>query len=508
MIGEELLKKCTTESEKETALFFDSLGLRCIDLSFKIADTKGNVTGEIDGIFIDEENEVILIYDESKQQKKSNDKITKFFTKWLNQNNESKIFESLPNLSYFPIHILYINKVQNRDETDLSSIEYILKPNTSILHKDDFEYFLHLSENIGKWTKNDLYNLINIFPPQQRVEINATQIYIGNTPAYIFADRPDKILKYSFVSRRRDQDEGYQRMVDIKRIKEIKTNLEEGKIEGFPNSVLLNSTVTINSNPFTKSQCPKQVKISIPNHYSSCRIVDGQHRILSFSLLDAITQTKFSLPIVLIDNMSISDEIKMFLEINNNAKSVDTNLEFELISKLNWDSSSKNNLIKTGVRIVKELEKKTPLKGNIYKGIVGDTKKEKITLLSIVNSMIKNKFIDYEGGLFQKDNNSSDIKTPANLIQTALVEINKSSNEKDYFFSNRGIELTFNFLGDIINLTQSGLDDYEKIVASKILELISAVDEKVEELRKFQGAQGNKEALDLVNKIIAEKVNA
>lgn len=508
MIKDELINKCTTESEKETALFFDRLGLKCVDLGFKIYDSKSNVTGEIDGIFIDEENEVILIYDESKQQKKSNDKITKFFTKWSNQDNEAKIFKSLPNLAFYSIHILYINKIQNRDETNLSSIEYLLKPNTNILHKDDFDYFLHLSENIGKWTKNDLYNLIDVFPPQQRIEIDATQIYIGNTPAYIFADRPDKILKYSYVSRRRDQDEGYQRMVDIKRVKEIKTSLEEGKIEGFPNSVLLNSTVKLNSEPYTKSQCPKQVKISIPNHYSSCRIVDGQHRILSFSLLDNITQTKFSLPIVLIDNMSISDEIKMFLDINNNAKSVDKNLEYELISKLNWENSSKNNLIKIAVRVVNELERKNPLKGSIYKGIVGDTKKEKITLLSIVNSMIKNKFIDYEGGVFQITGNQNDIKTPANLIQASLVEINKSSNAKDYFFSNRGIELTFNYLAEIIDYAKSEKDKLEEIIKLKTTELITIVDKKNEELRKFQGAQGNKEALELVLKHLEKKVDA
>lgn len=508
MISEGLINKCTTDSEKETAHFFDKLGLKCVDLGFKIYDSKNNVTGEIDGIFIDEENEIILIYDESKQQKKSNDKITKFFTKWSNQNNEAKIFESLPNLAFYPIHILYINKIQNRDETDLSSVEYLLKSNTSILHKDDFEYFLNLSENIGKWAKNDLYNLIDIFPPQQRIEIDATQIYIGNTPAYIFADRPDKILKYSYVSRRRDLDEGYQRMVDIKRVKEIKTSLEEGKIEGFPNSVLLNSTVKLTQNPYTKSQCPKQVKISLPNHYSSCRIVDGQHRILSFSLLDNITQTKFSLPIVLIDKMPIEDEIKMFLDINNNAKSVDTNLEYELISKLNWDDLSKNILIKIAVQVVKELEKKKPLKGSIYRGIVGDTKKEKITLLSIVNSMIKNKFINYGGGLFQSQGNQNDIKTPANLIQAAFIEINKFSKEKDYFFSNRGVELTFNYLAETIDYNESEKDRLEEIIKLKMTKLIPIVDDKNEELRKFQGAQGNKEALELVLKILEKKVDA
>jgi len=507
MITEELLNKCTTESEKETASFLDSLGLKCIDLSFKIYDSKGKTTGEIDGIFIDEENEVILIYDESKQVKKPNDKITKFFTKWVNQDNEAKIFDSLPNLPYFPIHILYINKVQNREETDKSSIEYLLKHNTSIIHKDDFDYFLNLSENIGKWAKNDLYNFIDIFPPQKRIEIEATQIYIGKTPAYIFADRPDRILKYSYVSRRRDQDEGYQRMIDVKRVKEIRTSLENGEIAGFPNSILLNSTVVLNKTPFTKSQCPKQVKIAIPNHYSSCRIVDGQHRILSFSLLDNITQTKFNLPIVLIDNMPIAEEIKMFLDINNNAKSVDTNLEYELMSKLDWVTNPKNHLIKIGVKIVNELEIRNPLKGNIYKGIVGDSKKEKITLLAIVNSMIKNKFIADQGGIFQLNDDVNDVKSPTYYIQISLTEINKSSNEKDYFLSNRGIELTFNYLSSVLHTAKTPQNEIVELIKTKTIELIDVVDKNIKELRKFQGAQGNKEALDLIATKISEKVN-
>jgi DGQHR domain-containing protein len=508
MIAEELLAKCTTESEKETAELLGRLGLKCIDLSFKIYDAKGKTTGEIDGIFLDEENEVILIYDESKQSKKTNDKITKFFTKWVNQDNEAKIFEALPTLPYFPIYILYINKEQNREETDQSSIEYLLKSNTSIIHKDDFDYFLHLSENIGKWAKNDLYNFIDISPPQKRIEIEATQIYIGKTPAYIFADRPDRILKYSYVSRRRDQDEGYQRMVDVKRVKEIKSSLEDGKIHGFPNSILLNSTVVLNPKPYTKSQCPRQVKIAIPNHYSSCRIVDGQHRILSFSLLDSITQTKFNIPFVLMDNMPIEEEIKMFLDINNNSKSVDRNLEYELTSKLDWEANSENNLIKIGVKIVNELEKKNPLKGSIYKGIVGDSKKEKITLLAIVNSMIKNKFIANEGGVLQLENETNDIKTPTHFIQVSLTEINKTAIEKDYFLSNRGIELTFNYLSNVMKKGNVSKTEIEELIKTKTIDLIEVVDKNIEELRKFQGAQGNKEALDLVISKIDEKVNA
>jgi hypothetical protein len=81
-------------------------------------------------------------------------------------------------------------------------------------------------------------------------------------------------------------------------------------------------------------------------------------------------------------------------------------------------------------------------------------------------------------------------------------------NKKDYFFSNRGIELTFNYLAEIIDYEESEKDKLEEIIKLKTIELISIVDEKNTELRKFQGAQGNKEALDLVLKNLKKKVDA
>jgi hypothetical protein len=202
--------------------------------------------------------------------------------------------------------------------------------------------------------------------------------------------------------------------------------------------------------------------------------------------------------------MPEQEEIKMFLEINNNAKSVDTNLEYELTSKLDWDKSSKDYLIKVGVKIVNELEKKNPLKGNIYKGIVGDVKKEKITLLAIVNSFIKNKFIDYDGGILQKENNLDDIKSPSDLLQIILTEININAKEKDYFFSNRGIELTFNYLSILMSKLDKEDENFENLLKEEIKKMIIVVDSNVGELSKYQGAQGNKDALELIKNKIPE----
>ncbi len=495
MIDPELLKKCVTDSEKETALFFDSIGLECIDLSFKIKDNNNRDLGEIDGIFLDKENEVIIIYDDSILKDGVNSKITTFFSKCQSLEFERQIFENIPNIPHYPLFILYIDKHRDSD-ANVNSLEHILVDNTFIIFKDDFEYYQLLSEKINRWAKNDLYNLINIKPTQMRVEIEATQIYIGNTPAYIFADRPDKILKYSYISRRRGNDNGYQRMVDFDRIKDIKNELESGNLLGFPNSILLNSTIKISNTPHPKSHCPKIIKLTIPNCYSACRIVDGQHRLLSFSQLNPNTQTRYNLPIVLMDNMEIESEIKMFLDINDSPKNVDPSLRYELTAQLNWAKDTDNYLTKVAVILVSELEKRTPIKGNIFKGIIGDHKKDNITLKSFVDSIKRHKLIDHKGGYLQQNENVDDIANPVKFIQQFLTQVNKEATDKEYFISNRGIELICNLLSHIISLNETS--DTAELIDKYSTGLIKIVNKKVEELRKYQGEKGFKDAFDLI----------
>jgi len=493
MIADEQLLKCTTESEKDTAKFFDKLGLKCIDLGFKIYDKKKNCIGEIDGVFIDEENEVILIYDDSTQTVDVNTKITKFFTKWSNQKNENEIFDKL-SVPHYPIYILYIDKSKLAEEVDTSSINYLLEENPSlaILQKDDFDYFHEISEKMGVWAKNDLYNFLNISPTFNRREINVTQIYIGETPAYIYADRPDLILKYSYVKRRRENDEGYQRMVDFKRVKEITEELKQNKIMGFPNSIILNSTVPISNQPLNKSKCPMQINIVLPNHYASCRIVDGQHRLLSFSQLNKLEQSRFSLPVVLFDNMPYEDEIRMFIDINDNSKKVESSLKYELISKLTWEETDKEFEIKKAVKLVDSLSKSAPIKRRVYKGVVGQTKKGHITLKSFVDSLLRYELVS-----------NSDITDGKKLIQQVLIEINKQEVLlKEYLLSNRGLDLTLAIIQFFVN--NADQKPIDQLSTEKITQFLKHTKESLDELVKFQGQGGNKQAKD----ILIEKLKA
>lgn len=504
MIEHSLLEKCINESEKATALFFDRIGLKCIDLCFKIKADDGTDITDIDGIFLDEENKVIIIYDDSEIANNHNPKILSFISKCKEDKYEQQIYDNHSELPLYPIYILYIDKNRNSD-ANTSSINHIFNESSKIIFKDDFEYFEDLSHKLGKWARNDLYNFVEIFPPNKKVEIDAIKIFIGNSPAYILADKPSNILKYSYVSRRRGNDKGYQRMVDYTRIKTISESIKSKKIDGFPTSILLNSTIDLTENVvIPRSHCPKAIKIILPDHYSSCRVIDGQHRLISFSQLTDIEQSRFNLSVVLLNNLPIEDEKKLFLEINNNAKSVDPNLEYEIISELNnWEKDSKEHLIKNSVKIITELEKTKPIKGNIYRGKINEEKSNQITIKSFVDSIIKYKLIDKEIGIFQKT--EDDLKTPVEYLKEVLIEANKKITDKDYLTSNRGIDVICKFWSNIISKNNN--KTINELIEKYGEVFCSAINENIDEIRKKYGSQGFKETFDIINDYVENKTS-
>ncbi|GEM_PF-1599740 len=509
MIEESILKKCANDSEKETAIFFDSLGLECINLCFKIKADDGTEITDIDGIFLDKENKVILIYDDSKKDRDSNAKISVFFSKCKETKYEQQIYENHLLLPQYPIKILYIDKARssNSKDANLSSLEHVLSENTAILFNDDFEYFKNLSTQLGHWARNDLYNLLNIHLPSARIEIDAIKVFIGNTPAYLYAAKPHDILRYAFVSRRRNNDQGYQRMVDFKRTKEIAEKLKNGTISGFTNSILLNSTVELEEKDnISKSHTPKNVKLIISNHFSSCKIVDGQHRLLSFTNLNEIEQSRFSLPVVLLDTLPPDEEKKMFLEINKNAKSVDPNLEYEIISDINnWRIDSDEFKIRLAVILIKALGVSSPIKNHVYFGNVGETKSDNITLKSFADVLIKFDYINTENNIFNKAILSdSDIDELAKKLRKILGFGSKILNDKEFIISNRGIELVCGFVAHLVKQRLIGDEQFDNIEDNfcerEICDFFKILDQSTEELKsqKLYGSSAYKNSFNFI----------
>ncbi|MDR3009461.1 MAG: DGQHR domain-containing protein [Sphingobacterium sp.] len=499
----------SSESEKETALFFDSLGLTCISLCSKIKADDGSDITDIDGIFVDIENKIIIIYDDSIQKSDATSKIALFFTKCSQTKYEQQIYHNHPELPHYPIKILYIDKSRNRkkDNSRAGALEFSMTEHTAILYKDDFEYFKNLISETGVWAKNDLYNFLDIRLPNNHIEIDATKIYVGDTPAYIFASKPHEILRYAYVSRRRGNDKGYQRMIDFTRMNLIADKLVNGKISGFMNSILLNSTIKLEEkNKISKSHTPSQVKLIIPNHFSSCRVVDGQHRLLSFTKLTENQQSKYSIPVVLMDNLSLDEEKKIFLEINKNAKPVDPNLEYEIIGDINnWDENSEEFYTSLAVLTVKNISKSIVIKSKVFFGTVGEKKSDNITLKAFVDILKKYNYISENVNLFGHSTKSKkDIKFLSQHINEILLKAHEIITDKDFIISNRIVELLLGYAAEIIkkNLREgtSYEDIKESIIDEKLTEFFQVVNNNSEKLKdsKSYGGSSYKNMLEFI----------
>lgn len=434
--------KFSNSSEKETALLFHNLGLTCVDLNWKIKGQLNNDDGEIDGIFYDEKNQLYIVYDDSTQNDRQ-DKVSKFLNKWKQSSNQNKLREDLQ-LKNYPLYVLYIDK--SGKESKLHSLNYAVDDFTKIVYTEDYLYFERIFKAIGKWAKNDFYNYLNIKPRQViKRKVNATQIYVGNTPAYVFADRVENILNYCFISRRKDNSTGYQRLVDPNRVKRIELLIKTNKISAFPNSILLNCIDEIEFLPKSKSECPCTVTFDLPDHFASCKVVDGQHRLLAFSKLESRIQDSHSLPIVLFQNMQIENEIQTFIEINDSQKGIDPNLIYSLKADLSFQVGTKEFAEKKCVEIAKKLNKDVPIfKDSVFFGNAGEQKKQKITLTTIVQSMLESKIVDSHKGFLQLDYN--DVDTPYNKIKefsTNLISIDHHNFQ--FYKSNNGIQLIIRF---------------------------------------------------------------
>lgn len=431
-------------SEKETALLFHNMELSCVSLNWKMKNDKKIDDGEVDGVFCDNINQLYIIYDDSIKKDDRQDKVSKFLNKWKDESNQKILREDLE-LKDYPIYVIYIDKSEK--ESKLESINYVLDDFTKIIYTEDYLYFERIFKTVGKWAKNDFFNFLNIKPRKIKKEsITATQIWIGNTPAFVFADRVENILNYSFISRRKNNSVGYQRLVDKKRVDKMAALIKSNRINAFPNSILLNCEDDISFVPKPKSECPCKVEFDLPSNFSSCKVVDGQHRLLAFSKLESRIQDSHSLPIVLFQKMPLEEEIQTFIEINDSQKGIDPNLIYTLKADLKFQVGTKENREKIAVQIAKKLNESAGLfKDNVFFGNAGEERKKKITLTTTVQSILDFKIVDSNNGFLQLQ--EQDIDRPYSKIKEFVsILLSKDSSNINFYKSNNGIQLILKFI--------------------------------------------------------------
>lgn len=154
---------------------------------------------------------------------------------------------------------------------------------------------------------------------------------------YSFTIPAGTLMKLVYVSRAtesvssEESDEGYQRVVNPKRLHEIAKAIEKKGIEtNFPNNLI----VSFNSDVTFEPVKDDLGFLRIPNKYGIAWLIDGQHRLFSFcKVKDPQLKDQFAFLVSGFVELKGDEQAKIFRTINNEQKKIDPNLIDFILSK-------------------------------------------------------------------------------------------------------------------------------------------------------------------------------
>lgn len=424
------------------------------------------------------------------------------------------------------VKFIFATKNYILSETDKERLE-----NFGILHFDEetVQYYKELSKHLGLSARFQL--LGNLFEgqtiPELKNQIPAIRGKMGGHTYYSFSIEPEKLLKICYVLHRNKANKKlmptYQRLIKKTRLKSVQEFVEDGGF--FPNSIVIN----INNqgkkirfelaSPQIDDAISKIGILFLPKTYRSAYIIDGQHRLYGYANSDY--KTKNSIPVVAFIDLDRKEQVKLFMQINENQKAVPKNLRNTLNSDLLWNSDNISDQIKAlKLQIAQDLgeEKSSPLYDRV---IVGENPKTSIccvTIDTIRLGLDRSNFFGLfsknaikQDGTFYKGNVDDTYSALFPYLQDCFQYIKENLNEEwkkgeqnDGFLSiNAGVESLIRVFSDIVdhlvktNKVNPKSDNVSKIVSESkyyldpLIEYLSSLSlEQKIELRKSYGTGG------------------
>lgn len=218
--------------------------------------------------------------------------------------------------------------------------------NIKIITERELFYYKEIAKRIGHSAR---YQFHAEFLDKAKVnalehKLFALRTRLGRHRAYTFFADPKHVLPITFVNHRdlRDPDAApsYQRLIHKQRVKDIANFIKGGGF--FPNSIILNFKRRVRFDPL-KPEDESGIapgELTLPNTYKSAWIIDGQHRLYSYTELEEGDKSSH-LPFLAFENITIADETKIFADINSKQKSVSRKLLDEITGEIKVDSADK-----------------------------------------------------------------------------------------------------------------------------------------------------------------------
>ena len=209
--------------------------------------------------------------------------------------------------------------------------------------------------------------------------------------------------------------------------------------------------------------------LHIPKRYRSAYIIDGQHRLYGYS--DSLYATTNTIPVVAFVDLERSEQIKLFMDINENQKAVPKSLRVTLNADMLWESpdlSEQRQALRSKIAQMLGEESTSPLHSRVVIGENESTPDRCITVEAIQSALKKTRFFDTYGkknalqkeGTFDcRDNQETcDLFYPfiekclLYVRESCLQEWERGDRDSGMLTMNRGMQAVIRVIDDIVNM--------------------------------------------------------
>ncbi|MBQ6632705.1 MAG: DGQHR domain-containing protein [Ruminococcus sp.] len=378
------------------------------------------------------------------------------------------------------------------------------------------QYYSELVKHLGTCSRYQLLGnlLANTEIKNMQNKVLAIKGKMGGHEYYEFSIEPEKLLKIGYVLHRSEANKNmmptYQRIIKRKRLKEVQSFINDGGY--FPNSIIISIDSGGRKLQFDESPTKLDDSISkigvlhLPKRYHSAYIIDGQHRLYGYS--DSEYANSNSIPIVAFVDLERSEQLKLFMDINENQKSVSKTLRITLNSDMLWDSPNQNerrDAIRSKIAQMCGEEQSSPLLGRV---VIGEDEKNNIKCITIqaiqlalqkcsfFSTFAKNNIIATNGS-FDLGDNQATIDRFYPFLEGCFKAVKNecetewASGEQGILTINRGIQGIIRIINDIVNLL---------IAQNKLFPLTQDIDEMINEVEYYLSP-----LLNHINKLTEEQ---
>lgn len=267
---------------------------------------------------------------------------------------------------------------------------------------------------------------------------------------YVFKLTAEEIHNHFVVSRRlEDKEEGYQRIVKEKKIKEIVAYLSGKSSDSYPSILPSNILIALDNIEYDEMKKELIIKDNV-NGYKGL-IIDGQHRAKGGYEFNP----KFELLVVAIGDLESKHQARLFIKINDTQSPLPSSLYMDLISTTS-DEDIRDNLDgesitaeQKAVEIIRDLNSNDE---SCLKDMIAMTGEEnKKVSLSAIMPFVKD-YINYTNGKFKGRDFNQQVQIFINYFN-AIKVVYENDWENGSVFKTTVLGGLIKSLGDVFDET-------------------------------------------------------